>query len=164
MLNDTWEKSADGLVAAIRQAHPDYSPTFLLNAVMTDLFFLNGSIAIAERKAAQRRAPAYLYYLTWETPVANGMFKTPHALDLPLVFDNVNMARALLGPGEEPQALAGTMADTWIAFARSGDPNNDAIPAWPAYEARRRATMIFDATPYVENDPVRGIRRALPPA
>ena len=154
---------AEGMIAAIRQAHPDYSPTFLLNAVMSDLIFLNGSIAIAERKAAQRSAPAYLYYLTWETPVADGLFKTPHALDLPLMFDNVDMARALLGPGPQPQALAGTMADTWITFARSGDPNNAAIPTWPAYDTRRRATMLFDATPRVENDPVRGIRRAMPP-
>ena len=92
------------------------------------------------------------------------MAYSPHALDLPLVFDNVNIARALLGPGEEPQALAAAMADTWIAFARSGDPNNNAIPTWPAYDPRRRATMIFDATLRLENDPVRGIRQVLPQA
>jgi para-nitrobenzyl esterase len=129
---------------------------------MSAVYFLGGSIAIAERKATQRRAPAYLYYLSWETPAAGGLFKSPHALDLPLMFDNVEMARALLGPGPAPQTLADKMASTWIAFASTGNPNNTAIPAWPAYDARRRATMIFDVEPRVENDPVRGIRRALP--
>jgi para-nitrobenzyl esterase len=155
---------ADALIAAVRAAHPDYSPTYVFNAVMSAVYFLGGSIAIAERKAAQRRAPAYLYYLSWETPAAGGLFKSPHALDLPLMFDNVEMARALLGPGSAPQTLADKMASTWIAFASTGNPNNAALPAWPAYDARRRATMIFDVEPRVEHDPVRGIRRALPAA
>jgi para-nitrobenzyl esterase len=155
---------ADALISAIRAAHPDYSPTYVFNAALSATVFLNGSIAIAERKAAQRRAPAYLYYLTWETPAAGGVFKCPHALDLPLVFDNVEMSRALLGPGAAPQTLADKMTSAWIAFASTGNPNNAAIPNWPAYDARRRATMMFDVEPRVENDPVRDIRRALPAA
>ena len=31
-------------------------------------------------------APVYVYRLTWETPVANGLFRSPHTLDLPLMF------------------------------------------------------------------------------
>lgn len=156
--------SADAVMAAVRAAHPDYSPTYQFNAAATHIAFTNGSVAIAERKAAQRRAPAYLYYLTWETPVAGGLFKAPHALDLPLVFDNVEVARAFLGAGPAPQALADKMASTWIAFATTGNPNNASIPDWPAYDARRRATMVFDTNTRVENDPVRTIRTALPAA
>jgi para-nitrobenzyl esterase len=152
---------ADALLAALRAQHPDYSPTYLFNAAQSALFFHGPTHTLAERKAAQRRAPVYLYYLTWETPAAGGLFKCPHALDLPLMFDNVEMARALLGEGEAPQRVADQMASAWIAFATTGDPNNAAIPAWPAYDARRRATMVFDAESRVVNDPIRAVRRAL---
>ena len=36
------------------------------------------------------------------------------------------------------------LASAWVAFAKTGDPNNQHIPPWPAYDASRRATMIFD--------------------
>ena len=52
------------------------------------------------------------------------------------------------------------MADTWIAFARSGDPNNGAIPEWPAYDLETRPVMVFDLAPTVVSD-ARGAQRAL---
>ena len=45
------------------------------------------------------------------------------------------------------------MSKTWATFARNGDPANDAIPAWPAYTAERRATMMFDDACRVVDDP-----------
>ena len=45
------------------------------------------------------------------------------------------------------------MSKTWAAFARTGDPANAAIPAWPAYTDGRRATMILDDTCRVVDDP-----------
>jgi para-nitrobenzyl esterase len=52
------------------------------------------------------------------------------------------------------------MSETWLAFARTGDPNNAKLPEWPKYEAGRRATMILDLEPRVVDDP-RGSERAL---
>ena len=51
--------------------------------------------------------------------------------------------------------LARIMSTTWATFARTGNPNNDLIPTWPAYDTAERATMIFDVPPRVENDPRR---------
>ncbi|HEU4429360.1 MAG TPA: carboxylesterase family protein, partial [Myxococcota bacterium] len=111
--------------------------------------------------AAQRGAPVYVYYLTWETPVGNGLFKSPHTLDIPFMFHNVDKALALTGESAAARDLEQQMSGAWIAFARSGDPNTDALPDWPAYDARRRATMVFDAPPRVENDPKGEVRRLL---
>jgi para-nitrobenzyl esterase len=36
------------------------------------------------------------------------------------------------------------MAATWTAFARTGKPDNAAVPPWPAYTLAERSTMIFD--------------------
>ena len=51
------------------------------------------------------------------------------------------------------QALADRVSKTWATFARNGDPGNEAIPAWPAYTAARRATMLFDDECRVVDDP-----------
>jgi carboxylesterase type B len=39
-----------------------------------------------------------------------------------------------------------------VAFAASGDPHNSLIPHCPAYDAKRRATMVFDTDMKVVDD------------
>jgi para-nitrobenzyl esterase len=148
---------ADALITAYRKRSPTYTPAYLLSALNTGGFMWNGSIQLAERKAAQK-APVYMYRLDWETPVANGLFKAPHTLEIPLVFQNVEYARVLVGDGAQAQQLADVMSDAWLAFAKSGNPGTNALPKWPAYDKKKRATMIFDAESKVVNDPDAEIR------
>jgi para-nitrobenzyl esterase len=152
---------ADALVAALRVAYPDYSPTHLICAVQTATNMWANSITLAERKSAQGGAPVFMYQMTWETPVARGGLRCPHALEIPLVFDNVEAARSFVGRGEAPQQMAEQMAPAWLAFARTGDPNSAALPPWPPYDAATRGTMIFDLESRVENDPLPEVRRIL---
>ena len=146
---------AEPLVAALRAAYPDYNQTHLAAAVGTATGMWGTSIKLAERKAEQAAASVWMYMLTWETPVSRGRLRTPHALEIPLVFDNVEKARNFVGRGEEPQRLADQMSSAWLAFARSGDPG------WPAYDASGRATKIFDLESRVERDPLPEIRKVL---
>lgn len=53
-----------------------------------------------------------------------------------------------------PQELARSMHAAWVAFATTGDHG------WPRYEPGRRATMRFDTTSRVVEDP-RALERAL---
>jgi para-nitrobenzyl esterase len=152
---------AGKLIAAYRRLNPDYTPTYLYNAMLGDRFMFADSVRLAERKAAQGGAPVYVYYLTWETPVGNGVFKSPHTLDIPFVFDNVDRAIALTGESPEERRLEDVMSSAWIAFARTGDPNHEGLPAWPQYDAKRRPTMVFDVPPHVASDPKGEIRRLL---
>jgi para-nitrobenzyl esterase len=57
------------------------------------------------------------------------------------------------GEGPERQGIADVMHRAWIAFARDGDPNHAGLPAWPQYDLERRATMRFDTTCEVVDDP-----------
>lgn len=152
---------ADALLAAERAHHPAYSPTYLYNVLMSDARMLIGSAQLAERKAAQGGAPVYMYYLTWETPVGDGIFKSPHTLDMPLMFNNVDLSVALTGDSREARALETMMSSAWLAFARTGNPANDTLPAWPAYDAQRRAVMQFDVPPGVVEDPKGDVRAIL---
>ena len=150
---------AGAVVAALKADFPDYSPTYLACHLTTYGRMFAGSVQIAERKAAQGRAKAWFYQLEWETPV--GPFKSPHTLEIPLVFANVDKARVQLGAGPEPDILAAQMSGAWLAFAKSGNPNTALAPQWPAYEPGRRATMMFNVTSRVVDDPYSATRRAV---
>ena len=61
-------------------------------------------------------------------------------------------------PAPRARELAARMADTWIAFARHGRPDNPAIPEWPAYTQAERITMVFDDECRITRDPDRDAR------
>ena len=86
-----------------------------------------------------------------------GKWGAPHTLDIPLAFDNVALSSGMVGASAEDQVRAQKMADvvseTYIAFARTGNPNNAMVPKWPAFDLKSRPTMIFDETTRVEDDP-----------
>jgi len=152
---------AEALIAAARETFPDYSPSHLASAVQTAGMFWRDSIATAERKAAQGAAPVYMYLLEWETPRGRGKLRSPHALEIPLVFDTVETARNFVGHGDAPQTLAEQMSEAWLAFARTGNPGTPALPDWPAYEPGRRATMVFNLESRVVEDPFPAMRKVV---
>ena len=152
---------ADALIKAMRAAFPGYSPSHLITAMETMKGYWIATVLQAERKVAQGGAPVYVYLLAWETPVDGGRLRSHHALDLPLVFNNVESSRNMVGPGHAPQQLADLMSSAWIEFAQSGNPNGGKLPNWPPYDLKNRATMIFNLDSRVENDPYREIRRIL---
>ncbi|HJU12172.1 MAG TPA: carboxylesterase/lipase family protein [Candidatus Binataceae bacterium] len=149
----------DSLIAQYKRARPYDSARDLMMAIATDAGMRIPSLTIADRKAAQNAASVFVYLFTWETPVLNGRLKSPHALEIPFVFDTLESAPL---PGNSPtrSALADKMSQTWIAFASTGDPNNPAIPQWPAYSTSQRPTMIFDNECHVVNDPYGAERQA----
>jgi len=115
--------------------------------------FRVGTDTQAERKAAQGRAPVYKYYFQWYSPVRGGQLRSMHTMDIPFAFDNVETARTLLGPGQDVQRLADQMAASWVQFAKTGNPNNPKIPTWPAFDTRRKATMVWNTEVRVVDNP-----------
>ncbi|GGA63125.1 carboxylic ester hydrolase [Pseudoclavibacter endophyticus] len=143
--------TADRVVDALRRAFPDYSPGHLSSA-MVSVQMIRDYKRIADMKSLGD-APVYCYQVEWETPVGDGIYRTTHALDLPLVFDNVDRARAFVGEGDEPQLLADQMSEAWLAFMRTGSPDHSGIPTWPTWEPNARSAMAFDVTSRVTENP-----------
>jgi Carboxylesterase family len=79
------------------------------------------------------------------------------AASLEWVRDNVERFGG--DPGKVMIRPIGRRLEDWVAFAKTGDPNNSKIPNWPAYETGKRATTIFDSDVHVENDPRAEIRK-----
>ncbi len=151
----SWSLSAFGLPAetalpAYRAAHPDGSPGDLLAAVLTDWWVRVPAVRLADAHAP---APArtFMYEFAWPSPAFGGRLGACHGLEIPFVFDTLDLGtEQMLGGalGENPpQQLADTIHAAWVRFAKDGDPG------WPRYDLEHRATMRFDLTPSVVEDP-----------
>lgn len=149
-------KHADRILAAYRKHYPDVSPFLLLARMNTDRGGRRSANAMAERKAAQGRAPAYLYQFNWPSPALGGKFGAVHGIDVGLTFNSAG--GPLVGSTPEGKALARQLSAAWIAFAKTGDPNTAEIPQWPVYEAKTRPTLVFDTQTKLENDPLHELR------
>ena len=144
---------ASDLITDYRTRRDDASERDLFNYISSDHMYRRNAIEAAERKSRQNGAPAWLYEFTWKTPVLGGMLKTPHTLCIPFVFGNVDVAKEFVGTGSEQVALMDTVMETWLAFARTGNPNNPCLPDWQHYNASDRTTMIFDNECALVKDP-----------
>lgn len=56
--------------------------------------------------------------------------------------------------------MADQVSSTFIAFARTGDPNHSGLPVWARFDTAKRATMVWDVRSRVVDDP-RGEERQL---
>ncbi|QQS12169.1 MAG: carboxylesterase/lipase family protein [Rhodospirillales bacterium] len=148
----------DDALALYRARDPGASPSDRLITALTASNFHVRTVMLAERKAARGKAAVHMYRLDWETPAFDGRLKSPHSVDVPFVFDTLGVIGAT-GRKAGAQSLAARISRTWTTFARTGAPDNAAIPAWPAYTAERRATMVFDDSCRVEDDPDADARR-----
>ncbi|HUI76341.1 MAG TPA: carboxylesterase/lipase family protein [Bryobacteraceae bacterium] len=153
--------AADRLIAVYRKGRPKASNLDLFFVMSTDLSnFRTGTDTEAERKAAIGGAPVYKYYFQWYSPVREGKLRSYHTLDIPFVFENVDIAESMVGSGPERYPLADRMSGAWAAFARSGNPNHKGIPNWLPFDEAKRATMIFNNECRAVNDPYREERLA----
>ena len=150
-----------GMIDLYRKSTPNATPTDLFFLISSDVQYVAPTMKIAERRAALDKGPVYAYYFTWETPVQGGMLRSPHNIEIPFAFDNVQISSNLTGGGPEAMALADKVSGAWIAFARTGDPNTAKLPHWPVFTPTDRATMVIDNASKVVNDPLRERRIAM---
>jgi carboxylesterase type B len=143
----------DATLAAYREAHRDASAGELLAAIQTDWYWRLPAIGFAEAHARNAKTSStYMYEFAWRSPQFDGRLGACHTLEIAFVFDTLGSATEPLWGAAPPQELADTMHAAWVAFATCGDCN------WPRYDLSRRATMRFDFTSEVVNDPRRAER------
>ena len=142
-LRPDFGQRSEQLITAYRESRPQVTPWELMIGIRSNRFHV-GTARLAE--AATKTSPVYVYSFDFEpTPL-----KAAHGAEIPFVFSNATAA-----PNARPEAKAveDAMSEAWIAFARTGNPNHSGLPTWPTYDAKTRATMVFDTKSQVVNDP-----------
>jgi para-nitrobenzyl esterase len=141
------------------EARADKSPELAWIDIMGDQVFRMPAIHLAEGQV-QQGAPVWMYRFDWESPAFGGILGAAHALDIPFVFNtlDVGLSRMFTGDSPDRQPLADLMHASWAAFIRSGNPAIPSLPSWPPYDLEGRATMIFSDAPHVVDDPQGQVR------
>ena len=148
----------EGVIAAYRAMHPDWTPSQVFFAATTAARSWRGAIIEAEARAAAG-THAFVYQLNWTSPIDGGRRGAMHTDDIPLALDTV-AAPGSRAQGPQAQPMADILSRAFVAFARTGNPNHSGLPAWTPYDLTRRQTMIMDVPPRMEDDP-RGDERRL---
>ncbi|MFD0361379.1 carboxylesterase/lipase family protein [Nocardia sp. GCM10030253] len=133
------------LVHTYRTRRPGASNTELHSAIVSDALFGNGTRSMAAAHATTPGARTFLYEFTWRSNALDGRLGATHVIELPFVFDRVQLPslhgpQALLGSAEPPTDLARRMHQAWVSFATTGDPG------WAPHSPAHRDTMHIGET------------------
>ena len=90
----------------------------------------------------------WAYRFDYPAPSANGGLGSAHLVEVPFVFDNLNVKNTAPRIGDAPsQAVADTAHSVWVKFVTEGDPG------WGPYSTAHRTTGILSDTINVIDDP-----------
>jgi para-nitrobenzyl esterase len=151
LLDKRYKDKAADILAMYRKYYPEKSPYLIQAMVFTDAGFRRSAIKQAELKAAQGKGAIYMYEWDWPTPSFGGRYGAVHGLD---VSGSFREAR----DGNDMARVADQLSSSWVAFAKTGNPNNPRIPPWPTFDAKTRATMVFGTPTQLVDDPRGEIR------
>ena len=98
---------------------------------------------------AQHSDQTWSYLFDWKSPMLDGALGSCHALDIPFVFGTHKIAAAFAGQGVAASALAELTMDTWLAFAKTGDPSTNNLP-WPTWNPKTRQTVVLGQSARIE--------------
>ncbi len=141
------------IVSEYRARFPSWSPGQVMWDATTAGRSWRGQVIEAEERA-RAGAPAWVYqvdYASRTDPRRGAM----HTMDIALSFGTLGAPGSQTGTGADARAASKAVQDSYVAFARTGNPSHPGLPAWPKYELGRRATMIFDVNSHIEDNPRR---------
>lgn len=139
-------------IALYRKLYPELPPAQVFLRATSAGRSWRAQVIEAEARARQD-APTWVYQLDYPSRADGGRYGAYHMLDIPLVFTNTHEASADTGDDAPARTMSTTMSDALLRFARTGDPNGGALPAWPHYDLTARQTMLFDTTTRLASDP-----------
>ncbi|KSB88685.1 carboxylesterase [Caulobacter vibrioides] len=145
------DMSPEYLVGRYRALYPQASPSDLFFAITTAGRSWPGHLIQAEQRA-RIGAPAWMYQLDFgaQTDPRMGAY---HSYDIALVFGTLAAKGSMTGTGPAAVKVRDQMSAAFATFARTGDPNCAAIPAWERYTLPRRPTLVVNETSAMVDDP-----------
>jgi len=103
----------------------------------------------ARLQSQRGQSKAYYYYFDQHAEHPAGTPQagqgSPHGADVAYVFEQLYDIHRPITP--EDERISDAMATYWTNFAKTGDPNGEGVPAWPAFNDKAPVVMYFAGTP-----------------
>ena len=126
-----------------------------------DLVIVQSTWAWIEAQTKTGTRPIYRYRFDHEPAAPEGWFGDRpsaaagafHAAEIVYALDNLDKVPWRFG--EVDRQISAIVSAYWLNFVKSGDPNGEGLPFWPAYRSPDGPVMVLDARPHVgrpEND------------
>ncbi|NVM17440.1 MAG: carboxylesterase family protein [Candidatus Lokiarchaeota archaeon] len=131
----------------LEKKYPD-NPFMYWDFILSDSMFKIPIIRQLEAHAIHQ-SNIYCYIFSYKSPKFGFAL---HTFEIPFVFNTIDQMDVAEGAGEiseESKKLTKIMMDTWIAFARSGNPDNEGIPKWSEYNLEKRYIMKLSTNPKI---------------
>lgn len=138
-LAERYGDKAEEIAAAFQEAYP--------NKDLFDVLYINSrhNNNVANMRASNGGAPLYQVVYAMGYPLFGGVSNIHTGGDLPYLFGNVDKIDILIAGNEEAAYELARIASSHLCnFARTGDPNGDSLPEWPAFDQENGYTMILD--------------------
>ncbi len=160
------DEAADLLVPLFRKAYPERK---LIDLLQLDYIFRSPEIEyIARRSALNDCTFSYLFSL--DQPLCGS---TPpwHCSDIPYVFHNIDLVEHTHRPDGDNSTAERVQEQVFgsvMAFARTGRPGHDTLPAWPACRPGCEFTLVIgekcDVRENFDHELIPAVVRYLAPA
>jgi len=143
-------------VKQVTGSYKSYPRTKAIHRLLTDAIFRIPAIEYADRQS--QSAHVYMYRFDWcSFPLKMVGLRSFHGLEMPFIFGNYKAALAkkmlVMSSKKKVTSLSEKMQQSWINFARTGNPNVANDNTWQNYTSENRATWIFNSNDYLEVDP-----------
>lgn len=139
-----------------RAQYPDWPPERIFYAATTAGRSWPGQVIEADARAKAGARETWVYRFDRPSPL-DPLRGAAHTDDIPYVFGTLDAPGSHSGTAPAARRLSAAMMRAFTGLAKTGRPG---LAEWAAYRLPERATMIFDETMRVENDP-RGWERLL---
>jgi para-nitrobenzyl esterase len=115
--------------------YPGLTGTGLEDAIFGDLIVLSHSRYMANQMR-QLGSPVYSFFMSYVAEDRRDRQPgVAHADDIAFVMNTLDAEGDLEVITESDRATSDLMSAYWVQFAKSGNPNKEGLPEWPAYQA-----------------------------
>lgn len=135
-------------IAIYRAQRPDASPGDLAVLIESDWYFRMPTVRLAELREQGGVSATWVYRFDRPEPSENAGYGAAHAVDVPFVFDTIDVGEThpRIGPHPSPQ-VAHLMHGLWVDFAHGRSPR------WPTYDSTTRTTALLTDVITTADDP-----------
>lgn len=138
------DEGSEEIIPLYEKAYPNH---ILPDLLTLDVLFRAPEIAYLNKRRALNNC-TYSYLFDLEQPM--NISTVPwHCSDIPYWFHNTELVPSTQKAGVT-ERLESEMFNALIAFAKTGNPNHEGIPAWKACDAENEHIMVFSDSTHAE--------------